>query len=49
MQREIGDKIQLGDTLTSLNDVSVIPAIDDTSNLKDVFGKTDKLRHLWDR
>ena len=30
MQREIGDKIQLGDTLTSLNDVSVIPAIDDT-------------------
>ena len=49
MQREIGDKIQLGDTLTSLNDVSVIPAIDDTSNLKHVFGKTDKLRHLWDR
>ena len=49
MQREIGDKIQLGDTLTPLNDVSVIPAIDDTSNLKDVFGKTDKLRHLWDR
>ena len=28
MQREIGDKIQLGDTLTPLNDASVVPAID---------------------
>ena len=48
MQREIGDKIQLGDTLNPLN-VSAVPAIDNTSNLKDVFGKTDKLGDLWNR
>ena len=49
MQREIGYKIQLGDTLNTLNDVSAVPAIDNTSNLKDVFGKIDKLGDLWDR
>ena len=49
MQREIGYEIQLGDTLNTLNDVSAVPAIDNTSNLKDVFGKTDKLGDLWDR
>ena len=42
MQREIGDKTQLGDTLNPLNNVSTVPAIDNTSNLKDVFGKIDK-------
>ena len=30
MQRETGDKIQLGDTLNPLN-VSAVPAIDNTS------------------
>ena len=49
MQREIGYKIQLGDTLNTLNDVSAVPAIDNTSNLKGVFGKIDKLGDLWDR
>ena len=49
IQREIGDKTQLGDTLNPLNDVSTVPAIDNTSNLKDVFGKIDKLGDLWDR
>ena len=49
MQREIGDKIQLGDTLNPLNDVSAVPAIDNTSNVKDVFGKIGKLGDLWDR
>ena len=49
MQREIGDKIQLGDTLNPLNDASAVPAIDSTSNLKDIFGKIDKLGDLWDR
>ena len=34
MQREIGDKIQSGDTLNSLHDVSAVPTIDNTSNLK---------------
>ena len=39
MQREIGDKIQLADTLNPLNDVSAVLAVDKTSNLKDVFWK----------
>ena len=49
MQREISKKIQLGRTLNPLNNVSVVSAIDNTSNLKDVFGKVDKLGDLWER
>ena len=37
MQREIGDQIQSGDTLNLLHDVSAVPAIDNTSNLKYVI------------
>ena len=48
MQREITNKIQLGETLYLLN-VSAVSSIDDTSNLKDVFEKVDKLGDLWDR
>ena len=47
MQREISNMIQLGETLNSLNDVSV-SSIVSMSNLKDVFGKVDKLGDLWD-
>ena len=46
MQREISNKIQLGKSLNPLNDVSAVPYIDNTSNLKDVFGKVDKLGDL---
>ena len=49
MQREISNKIQLGETLNLLNNVSAVFSIDNTSNLKDVFGKVDKLRELWDK
>ena len=49
MQREISNKIQLGETLNPLNDVSAVSSINNTSNLKDVFGKVDKLGDLWDR
>ena len=49
MQREISNKIQLGETLNLLNDVSVVSSIDNLSNLKDVFEKVDKLRDLWDK
>ena len=49
MQREISKKDQLVRTLNPLNNVSVIWAIDNTSNLKDVFGKVDKLGDLWER
>ena len=48
MQREISNKIQLDETLNPLNKVSVVSSIDNTSNLKDVFGKVDKLGDLWD-
>ena len=49
MQRKINNKIQLGETLSPLNNVSVVSSIDNTSNLKDVFGKVDKLGDLWDK
>ena len=49
MQREISNKIELGETLNPLNNISVVSSIDNTSNLKDVFGKVDKLRNLWDK
>ena len=49
MQREIGDKIQLGDTLNPLNDVSAVQAVDNVSNLKDMFGKISKLGDLWEK
>ena len=49
MQRKISNKIQLGETLSPLNNASVVSSIDNTSNLKDVFGKVDKLGDLWDK
>ena len=49
MQREIGDKIQLGDTLNPLNDVSAVQAVDNVSILKDMFGKISKLGDLWEK
>ena len=49
MQKEISSKIELGETLNPLNNISVVSSIDNTSNLKDVFGKVDKLRDLWDK
>ena len=49
MQREIGDKIQLRDTLNLLNDVSAVPAVDNESNLKDFLGKIGKLGYLWEK
>ena len=39
----------MGETLNPLNDVSAVLSIDNTSNLKDVFEKVDKLGDLWDR
>ena len=48
MLREISSKIQLDETLT-LNDVSAVSSIDNTSNLKDIFGNVDKLGDLWDK
>ena len=49
MQREISNKIQLGETLNPLNDVPAVSYIANTSNLKYVFEKVDKLWYLWDK
>ena len=43
MQREISDKIQLGETLNPLNSVSAVSSIDNTTNLKDVFAKVQTI------
>ena len=49
MKREISNKFQLGQTLNPLNDTSAVLSIDNTSNLKDVFRKVDKLGDFWDK
>ena len=47
--REISNKIQLGETLNLLKNVSAISLIDNTSKLKDANGKVDELGDLWDK
>ena len=49
MKREISNKFQLGQILNPLNDTSAVLSIDNTSNLKDVFRKVDKLGDFWDK
>ena len=48
MQREISNKIQFCETLNPLNNVSAVSSIYNTSKLKDVFAKANKLGDLWD-
>ena len=40
---------QLSETINPLNNVWAVFPIDNTSNLKDVFGKVDKLGDMWDK
>ena len=47
IQREISNNIQVAESLIPLIDVSAVSCIDNTSNLKDVFAKVDKLGDLW--
>ena len=47
MQREISNRVQLVENLNPLKDISKVPSIDNTTDLKDVFGKVDKLTTLW--
>ena len=49
MQREISNKIQLVKNLNPLRDILNVPSIDNVANLKDVFGKVDKLGALWNK
>ena len=39
----------MGETLNLLNNVSAVLFMDNTSNLKDVFGKVDMPVDLWDK
>ena len=48
MQKEISNKIQLRGNLNPLKDVPKVPATDNTSDLKDIFQKIDKLGSLWE-
>ena len=42
MQREISNKVQLRENLNPLKDISKGPSIDNTVDIKDVFGNVDK-------
>ena len=46
MQRELSKKVQLGENLSPLKDLPKVLAIDNTSDLKDVFRKVNKLCNL---
>ena len=49
MQREISNKIQLGENLNPLRDISNVRSIDNIANFRDIFSKVDKLGNLWDK
>ena len=48
MQREISNKIQPGENLNLPKDLPKFPSTDNTSDLKDVFRKVDKVGSLWE-
>ena len=47
MQRAILNKIQLGATLNPLKDAGNVPAVDEESNLENIYSKVDKIGELW--
>ena len=49
MQREISNKIRLGENLNPLKDVTNVPNVDNVANLRNVFSKVEKLGNLWDK
>ena len=49
MQREISDKIRLGENLHPLGDVTNVPSVDNVANLRNDFSKVHKLGNLWDK
>ena len=48
MQSKINNEVQFGQVLNLLKNVAKVSSIDNTSDLQDVFIKTDKLQKLWD-
>ena len=47
MQRNISNKIQLGNTLNLLQDYGGIPAVDNVGNLENVYSNVDKIGAFW--
>ena len=47
MQRNISNKIQLGDTLNPLQDYRNILAVGDERNLENLYSEVDKIRAFW--
>ena len=47
MQRNISNKIQLGDTLNPLQDYGNILAVGDERNLENLYNEVDKIRAFW--
>ena len=48
MQREISNKVPLGENLNPLKNLPKGPTVDNKSDLKDVFRKVDKLGNIWE-
>ena len=47
MQRNMSNKIQLGDTLNPLQDYGGVPANDNEGNLENLYSKVDKIGAFW--
>ena len=47
MQRNISNKIQLGNILNSLQDYGGVHAIDDEGNLENLYSKVDEIGAFW--
>ena len=49
MQRAIGNERTLDENLNPLNDVSLVPSIDNTSSITNAISKVDKLGNLQEK
>ena len=49
MQREIRNKVSLGENLNPLRDITNVSSVDNVANIRNVFSKVDKLGNLWDK
>ena len=47
MHWAISSKIQLGATLNPLKDAGNVPAVDEKSNLENLYSKVDKIGDFW--
>ena len=47
MHWAISSKIQLGATLNPLKDAGNVPAVDEKSNLENLYSKEDKVEDFW--